>query len=348
LHQTLRMAPTCYHALHQFPAAVAHEMNFFYDEGLRTESGERGYELLDHGLCPFGQEHLGMWQAQQENNIHVVLDVKPQSVFYSRKHSGADLYIVAGWRNQQTTVWAARPEVTSLAELRGRTVGIIDFSGISHNALRTRLRAAGVDPDTEVNWMRGVSRPHNIDYLRAGTVDATLFQAHQIPALQDEGFNILVSPSRDEFPGGRAERVVAATGDLIENRPEELAAFLRGLLRSYWFIRNQPANFRYLQQMERRRRLDHPSLSEKRRVTFTSPEVASGMPFPIDGLATGFHWALQDALDNGELDELPTEDEVDQVCRFELVKSAYADLLSRPEAQEDLTQARAAFDRLGF
>jgi hypothetical protein len=342
------MAPTCYHALHQFPAVVAHEMNFFYDEGLRTESGERAYDIVGHGLCPFGQEHLGMWQAQRENNIHVVLDVKPQSVFYARKHSDADLYIVAGWRNQQTTVWAARSDITSLADLRGRTVGIIDFSGISHNALRTRLRSAGVDPDTEVNWMRGVSRPHNIEYLRSGQVDCTLFQAHEIPALEAEGFNILVSPTRDEFPGGRAERVVAASGEVINDRPEELAALLRGLLRSYWFIRNQPANFRYLRQMERRRRLDHPSLSEKRRVTFSSPEVAEGMPFPIDGLATGFHWALQDAFDNGELDEIPTDDEVGDVCRFDLVKSAYADLLDRPEAQEDLASARSAFDRLGF
>ena len=348
MQQPLRMAPTCYHALHQFPAVVAHEMNFFYDEGLRTESGTRNYELLDHGLCPFGQEHLGMWQAQRENNVHVVLDVKPQSVFYSRTHADADLHIVAGWRNQQTTVWAARSDITSLAELRGRTVGIIDFSGISHNALRTRLRSAGVDPDNEVNWMRGVSRPHNIEYLRSGKVDATLFQGHQIPALEEEGFNILVSPGRDEFPGGRAERVVAASGEVIEKRPEELVAFLRGLLRSYWFMRNQPANFRYLRQMERRRRLDHPSLSEKRRVTFTSPEVATGMPFPIDGLATGFGWALQDAVGNGELEEVPSEEEVARVCRFEFVKAAYADLLERPETQEDLPAARAAFDRLGF
>ena len=344
----LRMAPTCYHALHQFPAVAAHEMNFFYDEGLRSASGERRYEILDHGLCPFGQEHLGMWQAQVENNVQVLLDVKPQSVFYARQHAKADLYIVAGWRNQQTTVWAARPDVTSLADLRGRTVGIIDFSGISHNALKTRIRSAGLDPDQDVRWLRGVSRPHNIDYLRSGKVDATLFQAHQIPALEAEGFNILVSPSRDEFPGGRAERVVAVSGELINERPDDLVAFLRGLLRSYWFMRNQPANFRYLAAMEKRKRIDHPSPSEKRRVTFTSPEVGAGMPFPIDGLATGYHWALKDAVDNGELDEIPSDVEVDSVSQLQFVEAAYTELKERPEVQEDLAAARAAFDRLGF
>ena len=37
----LRIAPTCYHMLHQVPVMTAHEMNFFYDEGLVTPHGTR-------------------------------------------------------------------------------------------------------------------------------------------------------------------------------------------------------------------------------------------------------------------------------------------------------------------
>jgi hypothetical protein len=32
----LRIAPTCYHTLHIVPIMAAHEMNFLYDEGLKT------------------------------------------------------------------------------------------------------------------------------------------------------------------------------------------------------------------------------------------------------------------------------------------------------------------------
>ena len=32
----LRIAPTCYHVLHQVPVMAAHEMNFLYDEGLKS------------------------------------------------------------------------------------------------------------------------------------------------------------------------------------------------------------------------------------------------------------------------------------------------------------------------
>ena len=37
----LRIAPTCYHVLHQVPVMTAHEMNFFYDEGLETPTVRR-------------------------------------------------------------------------------------------------------------------------------------------------------------------------------------------------------------------------------------------------------------------------------------------------------------------
>jgi hypothetical protein len=35
----LRIAPACYHVLHLLPVISAHEMNFFYDEGLKTADG---------------------------------------------------------------------------------------------------------------------------------------------------------------------------------------------------------------------------------------------------------------------------------------------------------------------
>ena len=42
----LRLAPVCYHVLHLIPAMVAHEMNFFRDEGLIDDEGLANYEIL--------------------------------------------------------------------------------------------------------------------------------------------------------------------------------------------------------------------------------------------------------------------------------------------------------------
>ena len=52
----LRIAPTCYHVLHLLPVMAAHEMNFFYDAGLKTPDGSLGYQILRDAMVPFGLE----------------------------------------------------------------------------------------------------------------------------------------------------------------------------------------------------------------------------------------------------------------------------------------------------
>jgi len=79
----LRIAPTCYHVLHQVPVMTAHELNFFYDEGLKTADGSLGYEILTDSMVPFGLEKLGISQAMKEKSVDIALDVQSRTVFTS-------------------------------------------------------------------------------------------------------------------------------------------------------------------------------------------------------------------------------------------------------------------------
>ena len=97
----LRIAPTCYHVLHQVPVMAAHEMNYLYDEGLKTAYGSLAYEISHDSMVPFGLEKLAISQAMKEKSVDIALDVQSRTVFYQRAR-GADLYIIAGWRNQHT------------------------------------------------------------------------------------------------------------------------------------------------------------------------------------------------------------------------------------------------------
>ena len=66
----LRIAPTCYHVLHLIPVMSAHEMGFFYDEGLKSSDGLPAYTILRQAMVPFGLEKLGVclknnrWRSQ--------------------------------------------------------------------------------------------------------------------------------------------------------------------------------------------------------------------------------------------------------------------------------------------
>jgi ABC-type nitrate/sulfonate/bicarbonate transport system substrate-binding protein len=135
----LRIAPICYHVAHQVPVMVAHEMNYFYDEGLRSADGFLSYHISHDSMLPFGLEKLAISQAMKEKSVDIALDVQPRTVFYQRSR-GADLYIIAGWRNQHTNVWVGPPHIKSLADLKGKRVGISDFNSIRHWAIQIQLK----------------------------------------------------------------------------------------------------------------------------------------------------------------------------------------------------------------
>ena len=167
----LRIAPTCYHVLHQVPVMTAHELNFFYDEGLKTADGSLGYEILTDAMVPFGLEKLGISQAMKEKSVDIALDVQSRTVFYQRAR-GADLYIISGWRNQHTNVWVAPPHIKSLQDLKGKRVGISDFNSIRHWAIQIQLKKAGLDLERDIEWVRlGVNSRLHLEAIRSGRVE---------------------------------------------------------------------------------------------------------------------------------------------------------------------------------
>ncbi len=167
----LRIGPTCYHTLHIVPIMAAHEMNFLYDEGLKTAEGLPGYEILRDPMVPFGLEKLGIAQGMKERSVDIALDVQSRTIFFQRAR-GADVYIIAGWRNQRPGVIIGPPHIKSLQDVKGQRVGISDYNSIRHWALQVNLRKAGLDLERDVEWVRiGPSRKRHLDALLGGKVE---------------------------------------------------------------------------------------------------------------------------------------------------------------------------------
>ena len=70
------------------------------------------------------------------------------------------------------------------------------------------------------------------------------------------------------------------------------------------------------------------------------------MPFPIDGLATGFEDLLREEKAIGDLnyDVPPIKD----VAAQDLVKEAFAELRARPELQDEFVRVSVAARRWGY
>jgi len=340
----VRMGPACYHVLHILPPMVAHEMNYFVDEGLVDEHGRPAYELLSGGLAPFNAEKIALAQAMKEKGVTIAMDVKPSSVVYLNRR-GATLRIIAGWRNQQSQWVMGKPEIKGLADLRGRLVGLKDFGSIRYYALAYWLKEHGLDPQRDVRFIRGVS--DGTAALRSGQVDAAFISISETPELLAEGYKTLIDLAA-RYPRGRPDRIIVATAQLIEERPDWIKAFVKGMIRAYWFMRLMPENHHYLVNLERRRRLlSYDPEEQKILLSCRTPENCEEMPFPIDGMPSGFAGYLQEWVDLGELDQEDVRC-LDQSLRLEHAEEAFAELSARPELQADLARVRGVVQRIGF
>ena len=345
LHGKLRIAPTCYHTLHIVPIMTAYEMNFLYDEGLKAVDGSAAYEILRDPMVPFGLEKLGISQAMKEKSVDIALDVQSRTVFFQRAR-GADLYIIAGWRNQGTGVVVGQPQIKSLQDMKGKRVGISDYNSIRHWSLQIQLSKAGLDLEKDVEWVRiGPSRERHMDALKGGKVECAPLSSWDAEELKKHGFNLLVRPA-DQYPDGRPERIIAATGRILEERPDLVKSFLKGLIRSYWFVRDMPKNFEYLCRLYKRLLIQSSDPEERERLVWDDPRILEAMPFPIDGLATGFEDMLSEEKRLGELNyDVPS---IKDVCAQDLVGDAFKELRERKELDPEYRRVKAVAERWGY
>jgi hypothetical protein len=92
--------------------------------------GRPAYELLPGGIAPFNAEKIALALSMKEKGATIAMDVKPSTVMYLNRR-GANLRIVAGWRNQQpnwvmgrSDIGDAVPDRRYAIQLRGLSAGV--------------------------------------------------------------------------------------------------------------------------------------------------------------------------------------------------------------------------------
>lgn len=340
----LRIGPSCYHVLHLVPPTIADELNYFYDEGLRDEDGLETYEIVPDSHAPFMFEKQTLWQTMKERGIDVTMDVKPSTVAFLQQQ-GKGLRVIAGWRNQMAFYVVGRSGVSTLRDLVGKRVGIIDPDDILVTMLTYWLIQEGIDPQNDIEWVTGIDTRRGPFALREGRTDASFVDSLDLPGLLNEGY-VQIFDVGAHYPDGRPDRVIAATEKAIDERPDDLTAFIKGMIRAYWFIRRQPDNIELTAAIEARLRRRSPDPDERVRMAqFGSAVQAEMMPFPIDGLPTGLEGYLKEAVAIGAIDDYV---EPSKISQLDMAKDAYAELSGRAELKGDLDRAKKVAAKYGY
>ncbi|MFL6798256.1 MAG: ABC transporter substrate-binding protein [Xanthobacteraceae bacterium] len=193
-----------------FPVWMGEAGGFYEKEGLKIEvvsmeGGSRGIQVLLSGEI----------QAMHVGLAPVVLANK----------QGADLRLVTSTANTIPITIFGTPTIKSMADLKGKTIGISTFGSETDIAIGIALKQAGLDrKDVTIAQIGGSSQ--RFAALGAGRIDAAPLLEPGITMAREKGFNALVDLAAARTPWIFDSVVV--TNDFLKKNRDLLTHFIRG------------------------------------------------------------------------------------------------------------------------
>ena len=235
---TIVVSRNHYHAFHLLAPVVAQEQGFFEGITVEIQPDELVPEITD------GNQMLARMRAE---GIDIMVDARPR-VLFNQDSPEEGLVMIGGWMeggNVEAKL-VAGPDVQTVADLRGKRLSTTTRIAENAVALEYWLHREGLDPETDVEWVLGLSRATLAPAaLREGRIDAGSVGPGQVSELEQEGYHVLLDWA-EVYPNGRPERVIVATQELLETNPEGVKAFLRGMIRAYRLINDWQNNDDFL------------------------------------------------------------------------------------------------------
>ena len=140
--------------------------------------------------------------------------------------------------DEQPYFLLAAKGVTSVAQLKGKIVGIAGIGGTLDYLTRAALRKGGLDPDKDVQLVDINTPAIGLNALQAGAVAATMLSLPFNMAAKDLGHTELLYAGDLVKTAGTG---VGTTLNKINQRREQVKRMVRATLRSMEFLKAEPA-----------------------------------------------------------------------------------------------------------
>jgi NitT/TauT family transport system substrate-binding protein len=149
--------------------------------------------------------------------------------------AGDDQILLSGFQNYMNFWVYARPEVTSVGDLRGKKVGTTRIGSGAHLGVLEMLRANNLQPDRDVAVLQIGGTAEVYGALSAGAVDAAILSIPYNFQAQDHGMRLIWDVSAQKFP--YLQNGVATTRDYLQHNPDLVRRFMmahvEGIARVY-------------------------------------------------------------------------------------------------------------------
>ena len=150
-------------ALTELPNYLAVKKGFYTDEGLEAKFVRARSNVLVAALVSGGLDYI----TSVATSIGGIM-------------GGVPAKIVAGVTRNNPDFLMAKPEISSIRDLKGKKLAVSGFGGASHQRMLIILRGAGLDPQKDVNIISVGDAGLRMDQLRLGVIDATVLTAPQL------------------------------------------------------------------------------------------------------------------------------------------------------------------------
>ena len=206
----------------EVPFRIANIKGFYRDEGLDVEviliRGAVGMQALLGGSVDYTS-------ASGSTIAAAVRGIPVKLVFIASAKPQFDLI--------------AQPQIRSIADLKGKHVGISSRGGAVDLLTQLIVQKNGLVPNKDVVSLVVGGQEDTVLALRAGRIAAALLTPPRPLILQREGFNRLAYSGdyMPSYPSGG----IGVTDEKIKTSPNDVLAFVKGSVRGLQFARQNPA-----------------------------------------------------------------------------------------------------------
>ncbi|MDP2728228.1 MAG: ABC transporter substrate-binding protein [Dehalococcoidia bacterium] len=201
------------------PYVMAQEKGYFAEEGIDLEIVQIGAAISVKALI--GGDH--QVDGAGASAMAAILQ-------------GAPLRLVM-IQTERLPWWIfAKPGINSIPELKGKRMGTPTLGSALDITAGMLLKKSGVDPQKDVVWIATGVGANMITAIKAGAIDAGVFDDSAAFQAKQEGLTELawVGKEFDIVTGG-----LATTEKLIKEKPDLLKRFVRAGLKGYLYFKAQ-------------------------------------------------------------------------------------------------------------
>lgn len=199
--------------------AAAQKQGFFKDENLAAEIIRMNPNVAITALATGDIDYCQLFGAVVGGAI-----------------AGLPVRIVAGFLDNWPMTLIAQPEIKTLKDLKGKTLGISSFGATPDVAARLMIRQAGIDSDKEIKILALGSDAARLTALKQRVVDVVVISPPADAQMEKQGFRILARAYElFSFPylglGTHTRK--------IKEKPDEIRRVIKATIRANRFIRDR-------------------------------------------------------------------------------------------------------------